>query len=172
MRVAIISVLCCGALLFSCKGDRKHLIARTWHVVKWENPYNDSFFTNAQAYIDTMGKGHDDATNIALYGVANMDSMRHILQAQYDSAKAIQTKAANETLFNFRKDGIAEVTIDGKVNTGKWIMDDANGLILEETGFGNPAGISKYNIVSLTEQQLVLRFYGENDSSTVTFKAN
>ena len=156
-------------IAFSCKEDTKKKLIGTWKVVKWENPYTDSFFLKAQAYIDTIGKGHTDAENIAIYGAANVDSMRHMLQAQYDSAKAIQDAEVTKTIFKFEKDGQAEVTLDGKVNKGKWLLDDENGLILEEAGFGNPADISKYNLIAISDKELKLRFYQEQDSSTVTF---
>lgn len=156
-------------VLIACNGRKQKLVG-TWHVIKWENPYNDSFFRNAQNYIDTIGKEHDAATNMQIYGISNMDSLRHELQLQFDSARAVQENAATKTTFIFKKDGTAEVHIDTVSNTGKWLLDDENALILEETGFGNKGAVSKYQIVGLSDDELVLRFYEESDSSTVTFR--
>jgi hypothetical protein len=156
-------------LFFSCKQNKKQLLIGTWHVTKWENPNNDTFYSRAQRYIDTIGKGHTAAENIQIYGVANVDSLRGMLQKQYDSSKAIETGLALNAVFKFRKDGIAEVTLAGTVNTGKWMMDDENGLIMEQTGFGNAAGVAKFDIIDLTDKEMKLLVYQIDDSSTVTF---
>jgi hypothetical protein len=170
MKSLKILILMLPLFVFACKSDRKQLLPGTWKVEKWVNGGVDSFFLKAQMYIDTMGKGHDDATNIAIYGTANMDSMRTVLQHQYEQAKALQEEAMKNAVFTFRKDGTADVTLAGKKNTGKWVMDNENGLILEEGGFGEQNVMSKYNIVALSDKELTLRFYEEGDSSTVTFR--
>ncbi len=156
-------------LLFSCNNTERKLIG-TWHVVKWDNPYNDSFFRNTKNFIDTIGKGHDDALNIQIYGVANMDSMRNILQKQYDSAKMAQENVSMKTVLNLKKDGVAEITTGDETKEGKWLIDKENALIIEEAGFGNPQGITKCRILELTGKKLMLRFYQENDSTTITFE--
>jgi hypothetical protein len=166
-RNAIFLVLL-SAILYACNGNKQMLVG-TWRVVDWENPYYDSFFTNAQKYIDTVGKGHDDSTNMRLYGVANMDSMRHVLQLQYDSAKSMQEGSVSNTVFTFFKNGRGQITLAGKTDSCKWLLDNDNGLILEEAGGGNNQAVSRYHIVALTEKELKLRFFEEGDSSTVTF---
>lgn len=145
------------------------MIVGTWHVTQWQNHYYDSLFSNTQAYIDTLGKGHSDEENIRIYKVSNVDSIRKYLQEQYDSANAMRMDEAAQTIFKFRKDGIAEVTLGGKVQTGKWEMDDDTSLIMDETNFGNGAGLSRYRILKLNDTALILRFYAVNDTSTVTF---
>ncbi len=145
-----------------------------WFAVKQENAGMDSFFVKSQEYIDTMGKGHDDATNIAIYGVANMDSVRRVMQIQHDSARKMHEMAVSRTAFAFMPDHFARVEMAGEVDTCKWLLDNDNGLILEEQIEGNYMIISRYQIVELTKDELKLRFYEEVegmgiDSSTVTF---
>lgn len=167
MNRNIFLLLLLSLLLFACN-NKKQMMVGTWKVVNWDYPSKDSFFTNAQRYIDTMGKGHDDATNIAIYGVANLDSLRKTLQDQYDSTKAIEENAAAKASFTFEKDGTVQLNLNGTVDTGKWLFDNDGALIIEEKGFGNPEGTSKYKVIDLTDKQLVMRFYREGDSSTVT----
>ena len=162
-------LLILSLLFFSCN-NKKQMLVGTWKVVKWDYPTRDSFFSKTQSYIDTMGKGHDDAANIAIYGVANMDSLRKLLQVEHDSAKAIQENAAANAMFVFMKDGTVTLNLNGTADTGKWLIDNDGALLIEEKGFGNPQGNSKYKLITLTDVQLILGVYNEGDSSTVTFK--
>jgi hypothetical protein len=155
--------------LYSCNSTESKLIG-SWHVVRMENPYNDSFLKNTQIFIDTMGKGHDDALNIQLYGVANMDSMRSIMQKQYDSAKLVMINAYAKTTLTLKKGGVVEMVNDGESKEGKWLIDNDNALIIEEEGFGNPGGLTKCRIIELTNKKMMLRFYQDSDSSTITFE--
>ncbi len=165
-----ILVLFLIVFLFACKGGgQEKLIEGKWYAVHLENPAMDSFFRKSQEYIDTMGKGHDDATNLQIYGVANMDSVRRAMQVQHDSAKQMQDDAVTRTIFTFMKGGIAEITMAGITDSCKWLLDNDNGLIFEELGAGHNQAVSRYHIVELSENELKLRFYEEGDSSTVTF---
>src|SRR4051812_36404927 len=106
MKRTVILLVLLSLVIVACKRSKREMIIGKWHAVKVENPEMDDFFAKSQAYIDTIGKGNNDATNIQIYGVANMDSMRKVLQSQYDSAKMMQTLAVTNTSFNFRKDSI------------------------------------------------------------------
>jgi hypothetical protein len=171
-RISIYLVLILLAL-YSCSGKKKQLLIGTWHSIKIENPDIDYFFKNSQKYIDTIGKGHDAATNLALYGVTNMDSMRAVLQLQYDSVKMMQMKADTQTLFTFAKDSVATLTFPDRTQAGKWYFNKDT-LILEgqdETGAIEKAGVE---IVVLNDSLLKLKFIkteqGVPDSSFVTFR--
>ncbi len=168
MKKTILLVLLCTAVLYGCKHDKKSLITGKWHAVTLENPEMDSFFANSQAYIDTVGKGHDAATNIALYGIANMDSMRQLLQMQYDSAKNMQLDAVKNTIFEFRKDSVAVLVFNGQTDSTKWYFD-ADGVLVMEDLVGGTGDKVTMHVLELTERQMKLKFEENNSASTVTF---
>ena len=162
--------LLCFTALVSCKSGLQDKLTGSWHAIHLDNPVMDSFFEKSQKYIDTLGNANDSIGNYKIYGVTNMDSVRKSMQLQHDSAKAMQSDAVLKTIIRFFKDGKAEITMAGRVDTCKWLTDSDNGLILEEIGAGNNASVSRYHIVEINESQLKLRFFDEGDSSTVTFK--
>lgn len=169
MKRTIVFILLLSLVCFACKRSKKEMIIGKWHAVKLENPDMDSFFIKSQAYIDTIGKGHDAATNMQLYGVANMDSMRVILQAQYDSAKGMQALAIENTTFNFRKDSIVVLSFSGSVDSSKWFLDESGSLVLDDLN-GHGAGDKiTMEVVSLSDTVLKLKFKENNATSTVTF---
>lgn len=168
MKRTIILLLLCTVIVSACKHDKKSMITGKWHAVKLENPEMDSFFIHSQAYIDTVGKGHDDATNKELYGVANMDSMRRVLQGQYDSTKKMQTDAVTNTIFQFRKDSIAVLSFSGVTDSSKWFFDADGDLVLRDMHPGSDETV-KMQVLELSESVLKLRFEENGASSTVTF---
>ncbi len=176
MKRTAIYLILLTVILYSCKEgkNKQQLLIGTWHSIKIENPDIDSFFINSQKYIDTVGKGNDAATNMWLYGVANMDSMRVVLQQQYDSVKTMQIKADTQTLFTFAKDSVATLVFPDRTESGKWYFDTDGSLILEgatETGETEKA---KVEIVRLNETDLKLKFVKAEqdvtDTSYVTFR--
>jgi len=163
-------LLLLSGILFSCKHDKKEMLVKTWHGVKLENPQMDSFFTESQMYLDTVGKGHDDASNMALYGVTNMDSLRHVMQQQLDSAKEMQMSAVKNTIFNFRKDSVVILTFSGNVDSSKWYFDTDGSLVLDELSPKQPGGDKvKMEVLALSDTVLKLKFAENGSSSTVTF---
>lgn len=134
-----------------------------------ENPELDSFYRNTQNFIDTFGKGHDDATNIQIYGVANVDSMRQLLQMQHDSARATQADAVTQTFFTFRRDSVALLSFSGALDSSKWSVDASGNLVLSEMSPSGPAETMTMEILSLTDTVMKLKMHENNVTSTVTF---
>ncbi len=64
MKQTIFYLLLLIVVMASCKGNKEQKIVGKWHAVHLENPEMDSFFINSQKYIDTIGKGNDDETNL------------------------------------------------------------------------------------------------------------
>ena len=174
MRIqrSTILLLLITLVLFSCKQNRRTMLIGTWHAVSLDNPDMDSFFTRSQQYIDTIGKANDTATNRRLYGVTNMDSMRHILQGQYDSAKAMQRDAVNNTVFRFRKDSMVILSFNGSIDSSRWYINDSGALILDELNGYGPGDRVKMQIEALTDTVLKLKFSENGAISTVTFRKN
>ncbi|MCW3123533.1 MAG: hypothetical protein JWQ38_3025 [Flavipsychrobacter sp.] len=173
-RTSLYLSLICLAL-YSCKGNgNKDMLLGTWHSQKIENPEIDLFFINSQKYIDTVGKANDVATNIALYGVANMDSMRKMLQLQFDSVKLMQAIADTQTVFRFEKDSVASLVFPDRTESGKWYFDIDGSLILEGATETGEKETSKVQIMTLDETTLKLKFVkvegDATDTSYVTFK--
>jgi len=169
MKRTTIFLVLLSVVFFACKRNKKEMLTGKWHAVKLENPDMDSFFMNSQKYIDTIGKGNDDSTNIKLYGVANMDSMRHILQQQYDSAKTMQMAAVTNTTFTFRKDSIVVLYFNGSVDSSRWYIDSKGALVLDKLNGYGPGEKISMDIVTLSDTLLKLRFNENNSTSTVTF---
>ena len=161
--------------LYSCNGGgNKQMLLGTWHSIKIENPDIDKFFIASQKYIDTVGKANDIATNIALYGVANMDSMRVVLQQQYDSVKLMQQMADTQTLFRFEKDSVASLIFPDRTEAGKWYFDADGSLVLEGALENGEKETSKVQVVLLKQDTLKLKFVkveaDVTDTSYVTFR--
>jgi len=168
MKRVTICLLLLSLVVFSCKRKKRDMLIGTWHAVKLENPDMDSFFINSQAYIDTVGKGHDAATNMQLYGVANMDSMRIILQRQYDSTKALQMNSVTNTVFKFRKDSVVILSFNGAVDSSKWYFDSDGALILDQLNSGG-GDKARLEIMALSDTALKLKFQENGSNSIVTF---
>jgi hypothetical protein len=160
-------------MLWACtsgKNDKRKLLTGVWHANKLENKDMDSFFLNTQTYIDTIGKNSTDEVNKRVYGVTNMDSMRKILQSQYDSAKNMQMDAVKNTIFDFRADSTALLTFNGSIDSSTWTITPAGELVITEL---HPIeGESEHvtmEILGLTDKELKLRFAENGAYSTVTF---
>ena len=170
MKRTTIFLLLLSLVLFSCKRSRKEMIIGKWQAVKLESPDIDSFFIKSQLYIDTIGKGHDDITNMRIYGVTNMDSVRHILQGQYDSAKAMQAASVTNTIFNFRKDSMLIISFSGNLDSSKWYFNESGALMLDELNGYGPGDKIKIEIITLADTVLKLKFMENSAISTVTFQ--
>lgn len=169
MRKAAICLLASVLLITSCKSKRQMLVG-SWHAVKLENPEMDNFFVNSQNYIDTIGKKNSDSLNMQIYGVTNMDSLRRVLQAQFDTAKAMQSGAVSNTIFRFRDDSIAILTFNGAVDTAKWYMDKQDKLVLDDLHPENKEARVNMEILKITDVVMKLRFREDSSFSTVTFR--
>lgn len=162
-------------MFYSCKDEKQMNLIGKWQSLKIENRNKDDFFSSSRIFIDTMGKGNTDATNIQLYGVSNMDSLRSILKAQYDSAYAVQQAVDTQSIFTFNEDGTMLLRFPGREETGKWLIDKSGKLILDETNEMGQTERVNAELTSVDESRLVLTFVrkteqGDMDTSKVTFR--
>ena len=145
------------------------MLLGSWHGVKMEEPGMDSFFINSQHYIDTFGKNGSPESNMELYGVANMDSLRNILQLQLDSTKAVEQNAVTNTIFTFRQNGTIITSFSGNLDTGGWSLKDDKSLILQQLT-GKDSGMTQNaEIISIDKDELKLRFEQDHSFVNVTF---
>ena len=172
-------------LICACKQDTKKLLVGKWHVVqfdnnlqkivgKWNavamaNPAMDSFFKNGQHYIDTVGKNNDAATNKRLYGAANMDSIRLLLQKQFDSARSMQESGVTSTTFYFGPDGVAILSFHGNIDSSSWDLDSAGYLVLDDLNETSKGEKVRMEIMALSDTMMQLKFMENNTYSVVTF---
>jgi hypothetical protein len=157
--------------LAACNGKKEaaSLIVGSWDGVKLQNPQIDSFLVNSQKYIDTIGKSGDTMANLAIYGVANLDSVRKELLAQRDSVIAIQNKMIRNTHFIFRKDSFAFLNFSGNLDTSSWYLDQKKYLVMKELIGEQKGTVQKWEVLSLNKNELKLKIEEENDYSIVTF---
>jgi hypothetical protein len=157
--------------LAACNGKKEPaaLIVGSWDGVQLQNPQIDSFLTNSQKYIDTIGKSGDTMANLALYGVANLDSVRKELQEQRNSVISIQNKMIKNTHFIFKKDSFAYLNFSGNLDTSSWYMDKEKHLVMKELIGEQKGTVQKWEILKLDKDELKLKIEEENDYSIVTF---
>ena len=165
----IILLLLIATTLFSCKRSKQEMLIGTWQATLLINPQMDTMMMDGQTYIDTLGKSTNAADNLKLYGITNVDSMRHILQQQLDSIKDLQQQAVGNTQFKFRKDGVAVLTFSGNVDSTKWYFDDDGSLMLDEMKEKGAGDKIKMEILDLNDSILKLKFVENGSNSTVIF---
>lgn len=154
----------------ACTSNVRNRVIGSWRADKVENASMDSFFQKSQIYIDTVGKNNDPQTNLKLYGVTNMDSVRRLLQQQFDSAKAMEENAVLNTVFQFRNDSIAVLSFNGNLDSSKWTVENNNAIIMQDLKGGTGDGDKvKMDILSLTDKLMKVKLIEDSESSIVTF---
>lgn len=171
-RLLLLLVLVC---LYSCSNNKSRLIMGKWHSVRVENRDKDNFFRSSKQFIDTMGLNNTDETNLFIYGVTNIDSLRRELRVQFDSAYAAQISIDTHSIFEFRADSTVLFSFPGKTEKGTWYIDKEGKLILDETNELGQTEHLRIDIALLNEQHLQLTFIrqleeGLADTSVVTFR--
>ncbi len=146
------------------------MIAKKWKAVSLESPQLDQMIAEQRNFIDTVGKSTDAATNEALYGIRNMDSMRTMLKIQLDSFLAMQETTLNNTWLDFNKDGVVATNFGTSPDTVNWYFDDEGNLMLDEMQKKGAGSKIKMEVMKLEENVLQLRFNENGFSSTATFK--
>jgi hypothetical protein len=170
MKKYIIAGLLLSVALFSCKKSKEDKIARKWQAYELNSPQMDNMLAEQQAFIDTFGKNSDAATNIAIYNTANVDSLRHAMQAEVDDLKALQQHAVTNTWFDIRKNGIAVMNFSGQVDSVNWYFDEEGALILDQMKLKGTGTKIVMEIVSLEDTMMKLRFTENGLTSSVTFR--
>jgi hypothetical protein len=167
---AVLSV--CVFLLFACARPNKELIIGTWQGTELQNAAIDNFFSLSQKVIDTMGKAHDAATNLALYGVANMDSLRQVFQLKHDSAYTAHINKVKNTMFRFLSNKTAYLIFGNnfQIDTAKWNFDDEGALVFEDLAAGSGNAMKRMQVMTLNDTALKLKISNGGDTSIITFR--
>lgn len=167
MRIVAVFMVVLSLGIFSCKSNKQKLIGK-WHSARLENRDIDSFFVKSQQYIDTIGKNNDPATNLLVYGTTNVDSLRRLLQEQFDSAKSMQARSVTNTIFSFTKDSLLFISFNGNDDTCKWIVE-GNKINVEDLNKGGTGEKMTWDILEINDTALVLKIPQDSTFSKVTF---
>ena len=157
-------------VFFACKSNDQNKIIGKWHAYKLENKMIDSDFIFTQKVIDTLGMGHDDATNMSLYNTSNMDSLRKALQIQHDEAFEVQKNAVKNTIFTLNTNGIAIMSFNGEVDSSKWKLTNNTRLLFSDLKGPEGADSTAMDILVLNDTLLKVRMTKETDTSVIFFR--
>ena len=166
---SILFVVLMAMVLGACKRSKNQMLLGSWHATKLENAQMDSFFVRSQLFIDTMGKNGNDATNLAIYGSTNIDSLRKMMQQQFDSVKVAQQGSLLNTAFKFRKDSVAVLSFNGVTDSARWRVEDSM-LVMEDLNKETRGDMLHMGILQLDDKIMKLRFQENGSASTVTFE--
>jgi len=144
------------------------MLSKTWRASEVDSKEMDSIMNQGQKFIDTVGKNTDPASNVTLYGTANMDSLKHALQMQLDSVRMMQAESVTSTVFQFRKDSVAVLEFSGRTDSMKWQVEADTITLSPLNGLGSLEEVSM-EIISIADTTLKLKFRENGASSIVTF---
>jgi hypothetical protein len=159
-------------LIFSCKPSKEKMMEGRWQATHLENPTLDAQVAQLKAFLDTVGNNTTPEQNEVLYGVKNIDSLKQIQLAQIVRGLQEQAKELQNTFLNFQADGKVIYSFGSKPDTACWYFEGEQNLVLDEKKLKGVGNIVKMEIITLTKEQLQLRFQEHEMSSTATFIHN
>ena len=104
-----------------------------------------------------------------VYGTTNVDSLRKLMQEQYDSAKIIQMRSVTNTVFSFTKDSLLFISFNGNIDTCKWTLAANNKVMVEDLNKGGTGEKMTWEILELSDTDLVIKIPQDSSFSKVTF---
>ena len=172
MKLSRIHYICIVALtgFAACKADKKDLIIGMWQEVKIANPQMDNAIEEQRVFLDTVGRHTDSAANLALYGVANIDSFKKGIKTNIDSFKLAQDKAIKETWFDFRTSGIVYLHSEEGLDSAKWYFEEDGALMLDEEKLKGVGSKIRMDVEALNDTAMQLHYSEQYLSSTAYFK--
>lgn len=167
MRIVFINIavkfIFCSILLASCKTDNQSLLRRKWKSVELKNPQMDNEIASMKVYIDTIGD--NDA---ALRKQINIDSLKALLQTELNNAIREQQISLENTLMDFKSNGVVYTTSIQGVDSAMYSIDDENNIVIEEAKLKGYGETMKFQILKLNADSLKLKMIDYGDTSYVT----
>ena len=157
------------ALLASCEASKEDLITRRWQAVALESPMIEGQMQQLKEFIDTVGTTTDAVTNEALYGVANMDSMRQQMRLQFDTILNDHKEAVHNTWLDFREDGSVVASFGAEPDTVAWYFEEDGTLMLDEMKLKGTGSKNRMKVNKLDKDSLRLEFKENEITSTAVF---
>ncbi|MCC7028860.1 MAG: hypothetical protein IT257_01045 [Chitinophagaceae bacterium] len=158
-----IKVTFCSLIFVSCGSDPKSLLCNKWKSVALRNPQMDNEIAAMKLYIDTVGNQDE-----ALRKQINIDSFKTILQGELDQAMKEQQLSLENTLMEFKSNGIVYTTSIQGEDSAMYSIDDENNILIEEAKLKGYGETMKFQILSLTKDSLQLKMIDYGDTSYVT----
>ncbi|MBS1771921.1 MAG: hypothetical protein JST82_03615 [Bacteroidetes bacterium] len=164
----IVLFITASVVLLSCQPSQKDLLMKKWKGFSAENKQIDSMMRERENFLDTFGKNNDAATNLAMYGIANVDSVREINLALISESRKMQQHNVENTYLEITKDGLAIMSYSSEQrDSSKWRLDKN---MLHMHDIRDTSIHIEMEILSLNDTMLKLKYQDNNGTSTVTFK--
>ncbi|HMT36945.1 MAG TPA: hypothetical protein PKC41_13875 [Chitinophagaceae bacterium] len=131
-----------------------------------KNPQMDQEIASMQAYIDTIGN-----QDVALRQQINIDSLKAILQTELNNAMSEQQISLENTLMDFKSNGIVYTTSIQGVDSAMYKIEkdkDGTVIIIDEATLKGYGETMKFEILTLKKDTLLLKMIDYGDTSYVT----
>lgn len=149
-------------LQLSCKNEKSGLLYQKWKTVSLQNTTMDKEIREMKAYIDTIGD-HDPEVRAAM----DLDSAKMILQANLDKSMNEQKLAQDNTLMEFKSNGVSYTTSIEGVDSAMFTVED-NFIKIDEAKLKGYGETMTFEILKLNKDTLQLRMVDYGDTSVVT----
>jgi hypothetical protein len=151
------------SLVFSsCKENKKDILCQKWKTIALSNPKMEEEINYMKNYIDTLGNEDE-----ALRKEMNLDSVKMLLRADFENSMKEQQLALENTLMEFKPNGVAFMTsIDGK-DSAMYTIED-NFIKLDEAKLKGHGETMTFEIMKLTKDTLRIKLIDYGDTSLAT----
>lgn len=154
-------VLICSTTFLACKSSQKDLLCKKWKTVALKNSKMEQEVLFMQQYIDTLGQNDPE-----LKTLINIDSTKMMLKAEMEKSTKEQQLALENTLMEFKSNGVAYTTsIDG-VDSAMFTIEE-NFIKIDEAKLKGVGETMTFEILNLTKDSLKLQMIDYGDTSVV-----
>ncbi len=123
----------------------------------------DAEITSMQTYIDTIGNKDPD-----LKDQVNIDSLKMLLKAELDNAIKEQQVTLENTLMEFKSNGVVYTTSIQGTDSAMYSIDDENNIVIDEAKLKGYGETMKFQILSLSKDSLRVKIIDYGDTSFVS----
>lgn len=162
MNIAVKAVFC-TIIWCACATDNHSLLCKKWKSVALSNPKMDAEITSMQTYIDTIGNKDPD-----LKDQVNIDSLKMLLKAELDNAIKEQQVTLENTLMEFKSNGVVYTTSIQGTDSAMYSIDDENNIVIDEAKLKGYGETMKFQILSLSKDSLRVKIIDYGDTSFVS----
>lgn len=149
--------------LFSCGSNSpEKLLVGRWKTIALDNAGFERQASETQRFIDTLGEA-DPTLKYSL----DLDSLKAALRDDFEQALQAQATALENTLMEFRANGVAYTTsIDG-VDSALYRVEEGQ-IRIDEAGLKGHGESMTFTILKLEQDTLKVRLVDYGDTSTAT----
>jgi hypothetical protein len=166
MNLNIINIISALTLFIfiqiGCKTDQNKLLAQKWKTVSLKNSTMEREIVEMKAYIDTLG-----ANDPELRSAINIDSAKMILKAQLTQSLKEQKLAEENTLMEFKSNGVVYTTSIEGTDSAMYHIEDQF-IKIDEAKLKGHGETMTFEIMKLDANQLQLRLIDYGDTSIVS----